>query len=188
MRYNAAIMVGLDMRYGLTKNDGIILNVNGSKLSVNGDFTIEVADPANTSMGGSYQPTIMPFSIIGEEQRLVISLGYQRLLGDADKFNFFVEGGATCTMAKFDKNEININGLVIDLRTYYNIYGNVTYQAKNLTGVGFGGFAGVGANFNMSKKWTVQLVYDPSFEKVNIGEAPKNTLQHTAGLRAYYLL
>jgi len=186
MTYNAAIMVGLQMRYGLTKNDAVILNVNGSKLSVNGAFTIYVNNPSavvSPTTDGPYRT----FSIIGGEQRLVFQLGYQRLLGDVDKFNFFVEGGVTCTMAKFDKNLININGMIIDLTTYYNIYGNPEYHQKNLTGIGFGGFAGVGANLNISPKWTVQLVYDPSMEKINIGAAPKYTLQHTAGLRAYYV-
>jgi hypothetical protein len=185
MSYNAAIMVGLNMRYGITPNDALLLNVNGTKLTANGDFTIMVNNPL---IGTGYSTAVRTFSIIGGEQRLVFQLGYQRLLGEADKFNFFVEGGATCTMAKFNQNQINISGLVIDLRTYYNVYGNVTQQPANLTGVGFGAFAGFGANISMSPKWTVQLVYDPSYEKINIGEAPKNTIQHTAGLRAYYLL
>ena len=185
MRYNAAIMVGLNMNYQVTPNDAFILNVNGSKLTANGDFTIQVNDP---TVGVGSPPLLRTFPIIGGEQRLVFNLGYQRIFGEASQFNFFMEGGLTCTMTKFMTNTININGLIIDLNTYYDTRGYVYYQQKNLTGIGWGAFAGLGFNINISPKWQVQLVYDPSYEKVNIGVDAKNTFQHTAGLRAYYKL
>jgi hypothetical protein len=185
MKYNASFMVGLDMRYGLNKRSGLILNVNGSKMNVGGNFTITTT---STQIGIPVSNQIRTFSIIGGEQRLVFGLGYQYLLGDNEKVNCFIEGGATCTLVKFDRNLISINSLVIDLTTYYNPQNYITYRAKNLTGVGFGAFAGFGVNLSMSPKWTVQLVYDPSYEKINIGEAPTYKLQHTLGLRAYYIL
>jgi hypothetical protein len=185
MKYTPAISVGLEMRYGMTSRDAIILNANGTKLTATGDFTIVVNQP---QIGIVVPNSIRTFPIIGGEQRLVLQLGYQRILGDNDKLNCFLEGGATFSMAKFDQNIININGLVIDLSTYYNTLGNVEYHAKNLTGVGFGAFAGFGINLAMSPKWTVQLVYDPSLEKINIGQGPEYTLQHSVGLRAYYVL
>jgi hypothetical protein len=185
LKYNPAILVGMNFRYAVDKRNTIMLNVNGTKLTVNGDFTITITDPTQVMTSPNYI-NYRTFSIIGAEQRLMFQLGYQRLLGDLDKLNCFVEGGVQMNMAKFSKNEVNINGLVIDLTTYYNQYGYVAYQQKNLTGVGFGAFAGIGLNLSMSPKWTVQLVYDPSYDKVNLGENTAYKLQHTIGMRAYY--
>ncbi|MFI5148296.1 MAG: hypothetical protein ACHQRM_01075 [Bacteroidia bacterium] len=185
LKYNPAIVIGLDMRYGITNKDVIICNVNASQLSVNGQFTIttNVYVPGN-----QYQNSILYFPIIGGEQRLMTQLGYQRIMGDNDVLNFFMEGGMVFTMAKYMKNMIQINGLNIDLTTYYNNYGYVEYKARNLTGVSFGAFAGMGLNLTLSRKWLMQLVYDPSYEKINMGPDAKYTFQHTFGLRAYYIL
>ncbi|HXC06870.1 MAG TPA: hypothetical protein VNZ86_19060 [Bacteroidia bacterium] len=185
IKYNPAIEIGLDMRYGITSKDIIICNINAAQLTASGQFTIttNVYIPGN-----QYQQSILYFPIIGGEQRLMTQLGYQRIMGDNDMFNFFMEGGMVCTMSKFTKNQIQINGLNIDLTTYYDNYGYVAYRANNITGIGFGAFAGMGINLTLGKKWIMQLVYDPSMEKVNMGPDPKYTFQNTLGLRAYYNL
>ena len=185
MKYNPAILVALNMRYCVDKRNSIIFNANGSKLTAGGLFTITTTTP---QIGIPTPTLIRTFSIIGGEQRLVLELGYQGILGDNDKLNVFVEGGLACTMVKFDRNLININGLIIDLTTYYDPQGLRTYQQKNMTGVAFGAFAGIGLNLSMSPKWTTQLVYDPSYEKVNIGDGKAYKFQHTLALRAFYNL
>jgi hypothetical protein len=53
-------------------------------------------------------------------------------------------------------------------------------------GFGLGAFAGLGVNVNINPKFTLQLLYSPSFEKVNIGTGPKLKLQNGIGLRVYY--
>ncbi|HEV7230193.1 MAG TPA: hypothetical protein VGO45_02625 [Bacteroidia bacterium] len=186
MHYTPSIFVGLQTRYCASNKDAILFNVNGTKLTVNGNFTITTTAP---TVGTTQYPTnIRTFPIIGGEQRMILQLGYQRILGDNDKLNCFVEGGLSFTMVKFNKNVIQINDLLIDLTTYYNYQGYVDYRAKNLTGVSFGAFAGFGLNLSLSKKWTVQLVYNPSYENINIGIAPALKLQNALGLRAYYNL
>jgi hypothetical protein len=185
LKYNPTIVIGLETRYGLTNKDAIIFNLNAAQLSVNGQFTIttDIYVPGN-----QYQQSILYFPIVGGEQRLMTQLGYQRIMGDNDVLNFFMEGGIVCTMAKYTKNMININGLNIDLTTYYDNYGYVEYKATNFTGVSIGAFAGMGVNLTLSRKWMMQLVYDPSMEKVNMGPDTKYTLQNTLGLRAYYIM
>jgi hypothetical protein len=186
MKYSPSIFVGLQTRYCASNKDAILFNVNGTKLTANGEFTITTTAP---TVGTTQYPTnIRTFPIIGGEQRLILQLGYQRILGDNDKLNCFVEGGLGFTMVKFNKNVIQINNLLIDLTTYYNYQGYVDYRAKNLTGVSFGAFAGLGLNLSLSPKWTVQLVYNPSYENINIGVAPALKLQNALGLRAYYNL
>lgn len=188
VRYNLALMVGAQTRYCFNNRDAIILNVNASKLTVSGDFTLTLTTP-NINPATPGYINYKTFSIIGAEQRLMFQLGYQRILGEEENpLNVFVEGGAVVSMAKFDKNQIIINSLQIELTTFYNNIGYVTYRAKNLTGVGFGAFAGLGINLNATAKWTLQLLYNPSYENIKIGADPKLTLQHVAGLRAYYNL
>ena len=186
LKYNVAFMVGFNSRYCFNNKDAIIFNVNGSKLTLNGNFTITINNP----YGG--QPAIRTCSIIGGEQRLLMQIGYQRIMGDNDKFNFFMEGGFTLSLAKYLSNQINITGtnaansLTLDLSGYYSQPLYNSFRAKGLTGVGPGLFAGMGINMSISPKWTIQLLYQPSYELINIGDNPKHKLQNALGLRAYY--
>ncbi|MCC6691412.1 MAG: hypothetical protein IT235_07755 [Bacteroidia bacterium] len=186
LKYNIAILLGANTRYCFNNLNAIVFNVYASKLTVSGNFTITLnTAQVNTTMPG-YTNT-KTFSIMGNEQRLLFQAGYQRIIGDEDSpLNCFVEIGPSLSMAKFDKNQILINTLQIDITTQYNPIGYVTYRAKNLTGVGFGVFGGLGINLNANAKWTLQLLYTPSYDKINIGADAKSTLQHAAGLRAYY--
>lgn len=188
LKYNVAFLLGLNTRYCINNKNAIILNVNAAKLSVTGSFTITLLTSSINATTPGYQ-NFKTFTIIGAEQRLLFQLGYQYIFGDSeDPFNFFVEGGLACSLAKYDKNQIIINSLQIDLRVYYDQLGYQTFRAKNMTGVGFGAFGGFGLNLSASQKWTIQLLYAPSLENINIGEYSKETLQHAVGLRAYYNL
>lgn len=200
LKYNVAIQVGLNTRYCLNDNKtSVILNVNATKLTVNGDFTIETPTPVNTGTG-LQSNNINTFSIVGGEERLTTQLGIQRVLGDNPLINFFVEGGLDLTMAKYLKNQAIINNLTIDLSSPYyqssspyyqslspygqSAYG--TFRYHNLEGLGFGAFAGIGLNLTLSSKYIIQLVYNPSYDKINIGYSPKLTFQQSVGFRAYY--
>ncbi|HXU25990.1 MAG TPA: hypothetical protein VN698_02070 [Bacteroidia bacterium] len=184
VKYNISLLVGLNTRYCFDNKNAIILNVNASKLTVNGNFTIYTS--AANSSGFQGAQNVQTFVISGGEQRLMTQFGFQRILGDNDKLNFFVEGGIDITLAKFLKNQININNFIIDLTPYYSYptYGGV--RSHNLIGVGLGAFAGFGFNLTLSSKYTIQLLYNPSYDRINIGAAPKYTLQQSIGLRAYY--
>lgn len=187
LKYNVAFLIGANTRYCFNSNDAIIFNVNAAKLTVNGNFTITLLNPPIGTTTPGYT-NFKTFSIRGTEQRLLFQLGYQRISAGDGQLNAFIEGGATVSMAKFEKNEILINALQIDITTQYNPVGYITYRAKNLTGVGIGAFAGVGLNLNATAKWTLQLLYSPSFDHINIGADSKHTLQHAAGIRGYYNL
>ncbi|HXB39845.1 MAG TPA: hypothetical protein VNZ49_04835 [Bacteroidia bacterium] len=184
LKYNIAFMVGVNLRYAFNKTSSLILNANTSKLTVNGDFTIET----QTLVNGNQQPVqIKTFALVGGEQRLLMQLGYQQILGDNDKMNFFIEGGANVTMAKLTKNQINVNGLIMDLTNVYYYQNYTAYRNKYLTGVGIGAFAGMGLNITLGNKWLMQMLYSPSYEFVKLGTAPKFTLNHAFGVRGYYL-
>ncbi len=187
MHYTIAFLVGLNARYSMDKQNAIILNVNASKLKVVGNFTIQTdVNPNSNQLNAG----VNTFDIIGGEQRMIFQFGYARILGDNKRANFFMEGGLNATLAKFDKNYIVIKNLKIDLTQNYTTpgYGSPTtnvYFPKRI-GIGFGAFAGAGFNITMSPKWTVQLLYDITYDKVNIGVNPVYKFQHQTGIRAYY--
>lgn len=189
MKYHPAVLVGLQIDYGFTKNDALVVNVNASKLSLGGSFTIVVINPQIGPTQPGYED-IRTFAITGAEQRLMVQLGYRRILGNTNEspLNCFIEAGAALNMTKYVRNQAVINSLPVDLSFYYTQPYYPTYRASYLQGSGVGAFAGFGINLEANAKWTLQLLYSPSMEKINIGEAPKFSLQHSAGIRAFYTL
>ncbi|MDF2436683.1 MAG: hypothetical protein K0Q95_1059 [Bacteroidota bacterium] len=183
MKYAPAFLLGLQGRYSVDAKNAILLNVNASKLNITGNFTITTLPPTNSTQ---LNDAIKTCAIKGTEQRLFFQLGYQRLLGSNEKVNFLLEGGMHITLAKYDKNEILIGDLLIDLTSYYYQPGYSAYQVKKPIGIGFGAFAGMGVNVNVSELCKVQLVYNPTYEGISLGPDPRYTFQHSVGIRIFY--
>jgi hypothetical protein len=161
------------------------MNVNASQIAVSGNFVIETPQlSGSTQMNNNNFQT---FSIIGSEQRLVLNFGYQHLLGDEDaNFNVFVEGGLNASLTKFSSNYVIIGTQSFDLTSYYNSTLNTQGPVKRPIGAGFGAFGGVGVNIKTNTKYSAQLVYNPSLERINIGVDPSLKLQNAIGIRFYY--
>jgi hypothetical protein len=185
MHYTPAILLGFNFKFPVNETSAFLFNVNGSRINVEGNFTITTRKLPNSNPANNNN--IQTFPIRGSEQRLLFELGFQKLIGELDKLNFFVEAGFVGTLAKFDKNMIYINNLNIDLTYYLN---QTAFAApgpfRRPVGFGVGAFAGLGANVNINPKFTLQLLYTPSFEKINIGTAPVLKLQNALGLRVFY--
>lgn len=193
LRYTTTYLVGLNARYQIHKKASILLNINASKLIVNGKFTINSTTP-NT--GFQSQAKINEFTITGAEQRLMFQLGYQRILGKNEKLNFMVEGGLNIIFSKAQKNqailnsELNggANNFTIDLMNVYNQPPYSFYSVKYLIGAGIGAVGGIGFHLTFNPKYTIQLLYNPSFDRIGLGYNPSFKLQHGVGLRVYYNL
>ncbi len=185
MRYAPAFILGLQGRYTADRKNAILLNLNAVKLTINGNFTILLPQQANSTQVNN---RIQTFGIKGGEQRLLFQAGYQHLFGESETFNFFLEGGLNVTLAKFDKNEILINGLYIDLMSNYFPAGYPNTIVKKPIGWGFGAFGGMGLNISLNPKCTVQLVYNPTYENIRIVPNARLKMQNSVGLRAYYNL
>lgn len=191
LRYTATYLIGLNTRYQINKQEGITLNINAVKLLVNGKFTISSTSSNN---GFQTQAKIHPFTMVGAEQRLMLQLGYQRIIGHQEKLNVMVEGGLNIIMSKVQKNQALLtstqyggqNNITIDLMSVYNQSPYNYYSAKYLIGVGIGAFGGVGVQLTMNPKYTVQLLYNPSYDRVSLGYDPKFKLQYGVGIRFYY--
>jgi hypothetical protein len=197
LRYTTTYLLGLNMRYQINKKAGITLNINASKLIVNGKFTIGTTGNSLGSGSGTglvNQAKIHQFTITGAEQRLLFQLGYQRIIGKHEKLNLMVEGGLNVTLSKAQKNQAFLNSdlnggtnnFTIDLMSAYNQPPYNFYSAKYLIGAGVGAFGGIGLHLTINPRYTIQLLYTPSYDRINLGYTPNFRLQHGVGLRVYY--
>ncbi len=193
LKYTTTYLVGLNMRYQVNKKSNITLNINGTKISVNGKFTIS---STTTSNGFTSQAKQNQFTIVGAEQRLMFQLGYQRIIGNNEKLNLMVEGGLNFILSKAQKNQALLtsdnnggqNNIYIDLMTAYQQPPYNYYAAKYFIGAGIGAFGGIGLHLTINPKYTIQLLYAPSYDRIGLGYAPSFKMQHGVGLRVYYNL
>lgn len=193
MRYTPAIMLGFNFKVPVNPKSSILLNVNGSVLNIQGNFTITKLMAQTQPVNPASNPNIVVCPIYGKEQRMQFELGFQHLFGDDENFNFLLEAGLLGTLAKFDGSWIYINNLRIDLPYYSAIYsytsGLYTSSATKVpVGFGIGAFTGMGINMNLNPKFNMQILYNLSQEKVNLGVNPKLKFQNALGLRVYYNL
>ena len=165
MRYQPAFLIGFQGRYSVDSKNVILLNVNAAKLTANGSFTITTIPQY---VPGQAAQTIHTFKIKGMEQRLLFQVGFQHLFGKSEKINFLAEAGMNVTLAKLDKNLIQINNLTIDLTSYYYAPGYPAYSVVRRVGTGFGAFGGIGINMNANENFIIQLVYNPTYEGINL--------------------
>lgn len=187
MHYTTSVIAGLNIDAGFSKRNAVILNMNISKLNVNGNFTIVVINPQIGPQQPGYQD-IRTFPITGQEHRLMIQLGYRRTTGNPEEsaINFFWEAGFVVNRAEFVRNSIAINNLHIDLGYFYTEPYFPTYRASFLRGTGYGAFATMGIGLTPNPRWTLHILYTPSYEKITIGQEPKFKYHHAAGLRGYF--
>ena len=185
MRYVPAIMLGFNFKIPVSENSAFIFNLNGSKLAIEGNFTITLLKVLGSNP--AINSNIKTFAIKGTEKRLLFQLGYQKIFGTDDNINFFGEIGFNGTLSQYNSNTIYINELQIDLTYYLNQNNNpITSPTKPPTGFGLGAYAGLGLNINLNSQFTMQLLYSPSHEKINIGNKPTLKLQNSIGVRLYY--
>lgn len=185
MRYATAFMIGLTVRYNVNETSALLFNLQTARISATGNFTIETTPSANPGGVSWKSQNILTFPITGTEQRFVFQAGLQRYLSRNEIFNFFVEAGPLVNMVKIVNNRAVINNLQIDLTRYYDVTGIEIYRARNLSAPDLGFFAGIGMNLNTNTGWTVQILYNPSYERIGIGENPGPFLQQSLGLRMY---
>lgn len=185
MRYAPAFLLGLAMRYNANKSSTLLVNLQAAKINTGGNFTIETTPSVNSGTNTWQSKNIQTFDITGTEQRFMLQAGYQRFLSQNEIFNFFFEAGPLMNMIKVVNNKATINSLQIDLTKYYDVQGNMIYQARNLSAVDLGFFAGFGMNLNTGTGWIIQVLYNPSIERIGIGENPGPYPQHAIGLRMY---
>ncbi len=194
MRYSPSFMVGFHLRYMFNADFGMFAEINGTQPVTVGEFTIQRTAPSPIP---NQSERLERFQIRGEEQRLVTNLGLHRVLGRKAKARSggsgtllpYVEMGLNMTFVKFEENFINLGDRVpnVDLTIFYTQQGFQIDQARILTGVGFGGFAGAGGQLQLGSKFTLNLGYIASLEHIKLGDINERNFQHIFVLRAIYL-
>lgn len=187
MHYTPAILLGLNFKLPVTKKSAFTFNLNGSKLNIEGNFTITLRKPQNPNPAQT--SNVMIFPIRGSEQRLLFQLGFQQIFGKNDVINFFGEVGLNGTLAKYNSNTVYINSLQIELTSYWNtaLYPTAG-PAKKPVGFGLGAYGSLGVNMELNPKFGLQFLYTLSQEKVKIGNNPTLKFQNAVGMRVYYKL
>jgi hypothetical protein len=195
MEYSGSFLYGAHLRYMFNSDFGVFAEINGTNPVTVGEFTIQ----AQTASPDPLQnDRFRRFGIRGEEQRLIINLGLHRVMGreaaerkgKVPSILPYIDLGANMTMVRFEENFINLGDLVgtVDLMTILNNQGQfIDLQPNILTGVGFGGFGGVGAQITIGQKFTINIGYVASLEQVKLGELNERGIQHQFVLRAIYM-
>lgn len=185
LHYETSYLLGIAMNYGFDKKQSIIFNFNFTKLKMLGNFTLQTR---NTSFNqGLEEWTNHQFAVSGIEQRVFFQLGYSRILGNHEKANFLVEGGLVVNYTSVREHDAHINNLDIDF-TYLedNLHGLSNTFYAHYNGWGYGAFGGIGFNFTFNPKYTIQVLYTPSYETIKNGPESTVGIQNAVGLRAYY--
>lgn len=164
MRYNPAFMVGLNIKYAFNRYSAILFNINGIKLKTVDIFTLRFYGgtlPINA------QSDVRKYSIVGEEQRFNMGLGYRQGWYMNDNANFYLQGGASMLGTQFEKNYLQIGESTYDLFVGVQNQNTLVSPQPN-TEIAFGGYGAMGFEFFFNKKLSFDISFGMNREKVVI--------------------
>jgi len=159
MTYLPAIYAGLTGRYWLNSKIGFSVSMNYSKLVSNDNFVIynDVEMPPSNK-----EDQYILSKIAGQEDRINIDIGIINSFPLSNKMNFILEAGFNLNNTVVQMNKIEIYGLVLDI-TYKGPYdyipgANTPQYNFRQGGIGYGGYATPGLQFNFNQSVSVDLV------------------------------
>jgi hypothetical protein len=164
MRYQPAVMLGLQLKYNFNRYSAIIFNMNTVKLKATDRYTVQFI---GTTQQVNAQNDIRLFPIVGNEQRLNINLGYRQGWMMGDLSNFYFQFGGSMLGTRFQSNQITIAD-----RTYDLVFGGSNpaqiQQFRPRTDIGFGAFGGLGFEYFFAGKYTFDVSFNFSRDKVRL--------------------
>lgn len=155
MKYNPGMYVGLQMKYNFNRYASLVFNLNALRLKAIGQFSIQFV---GTPIQQNAQNDVRLFSIVGEEQRFNINLGYRQGWMMGDFSNFYIQMGGSMLGTKWTKNYVLVAERSFDLVTNVPVIGQTAMQAQQTARVGFGAYASTGVEF-----WLGKYSFDLSF-------------------------
>lgn len=162
MRYNPSFMVGMQIKYNFNRDNAIVFNVNSMRLKAADVFTLRFI---GTPIQQNAQQDIRTFQITGTEQRFNFSLGYRMGAEMNPMTNWYLQPGVSMLGTQFENNEIFIGD-----RTYELFIGGqnpqqiLPYQPR--TDIGFGGYVATGFEFFIKEKYSFDISFGFSRDKV----------------------
>lgn len=193
MPFNPSFMWAGHLRFMFNADFGMFAEVGGTNPVAVGEFTIQNLNPSADPLQNQ---RLRRFGIRGEEQRLFINLGLHKVLfreslerqGKSTTILPYVDAGFNVTFTKFEANFIDLEKEgTVDLTNFFNRQGQFINDANLLTGAGFGGFGGAGAQITLGSKFTLNIGYVASLAQINLGEINERAIQHQIVLRAIYM-
>lgn len=155
MRYNPSMYVGLQLKYNFNRYAALVFNLNALRLKAIGQFSIQFI---GTPLQLNAQNDVRLFSIVGEEQRFNMNLGYRQGWMMGDFSNFYLQIGGSMLGTKWTKNYVLVAERSFDLVTNIPAIGQVPMQAQQAAKVGFGAYSSAGVEF-----WLGKYSFDLSF-------------------------
>jgi hypothetical protein len=171
MRYSPAFNIGLQLKYNTSKYSAFLFNFNTMKLKSVDVFTLRFV---GTSVQPNAQQDIRTFEISGSEQRFEANLGYRQGWEVNQMTNFFFQFGGCMLGTKVDKNQLRIGKNTYDLFVGAANPAQLTTLQNNPTGVGFGGYWSAGFEFFIKERYTFDISYGMSRDKVIMFSYEKN--------------
>jgi len=193
MQFGASFMYGGHLRYMFNADFGVYAELNATNPVTTGEFTIQTFSP---SPDPSQNQPLRRFGIRGEEERLMINVGLHRVLmrekfereGKSTTILPYIDVGLNTTFTKFEANFYSLDdGVNRDLTVFFNAQNQFVDQANLLTGVGFGGFVGVGGQITLGSKFTINIGYNASLEQIKLGDVNERGIQHQFIFKAIYM-
>lgn len=155
MRYNPGLLIGFRFGYRLNNENAFICDVNYVNLKAADKFSLTTNLTPDNGQGTA---DIRLFNIIGEEDRLNLSLGYRTGLMINDNSNWFFGAGGSMVSTRLNTNYLEIEGRTYDLWVNFIGPNNFNGPNGNLTATGFGWYGETG----------VEAFFDERFE-ANVG-------------------
>lgn len=188
LRYNPAIMLGINMRYRMGAFSSINADFNYVSLRAEDVLVLDVNKP---NPNGTIDDVFEPYPIWGKEERLIMSLGIQNNLADPGPLVGYVELGGLLTSTKAKENRFSIGDPDTGFGTVsYNILrpelvNNQYVPGKQPTTSSFGFYGGLGVNAQFENV-IMDFGYRASFEKVAFRETDKLGLHHAILIKFLY--
>lgn len=173
MRYNPSFLVGLHIKYNFNRYSALIFNINTMRIRTSDKFSLQF-------FGGpipqNQQNDVRLYTITGTEQRFNLNLGYRQGWMMGDYSNFYLQAGGSMLGSQFEKNELLLNE---SLR--YDLFVGIQNQQINVaaqqrTDIGFGAYGSMGLEFWFNGKYTMDLSFGLSRDRVILYSLEKNVM------------
>jgi hypothetical protein len=166
MRYNPGLMVGFRTMFRFNNENAIVLDMNYANLKAADKFTLVTNLLPDNGQGTE---DIRVYNIIGEEDRLALSLGYRTGLVINETSNWFFGFGAAMTAVRLNANYLEIEGNTYDLWVGFVGPNNFNGPTGNLTGTGFGFYGDTGVELFFADKYEAHLGMKLSRDRIVMG-------------------
>ena len=166
MRYNPGLMVGFRTMFRFNNENALVLDMNYANLKAADKFTLVTNLLPDNGQGTQ---DIRLYNIIGEEDRLALSLGYRTGLMINETSNWFFGFGAAMTAVRLNANYLEIEGNTYDLWVGFVGPNNFNGPTGNLTSTGFGFYGETGVELFFADKYEAHLGMKLSRDRIIMG-------------------